>query len=252
MSNALTKARVDNLRAVIGAGGNASNLPMTLSLRVADPGPYLASNCAAVSGCCLRYWIASEATSTRGQRPTTSGHRQRTLGAGIPSAIRNYLAGRQFTLADEDGISHGTVKISDEGMSYGLGSFLRQRGADEGDILVAEFDLGAGAAVMRLGDDELLDELVRRHDLQTHSGLSQCGGARSASDPLPVSISVNSATTSKPSASANRATAARWASMPSPERPCSNSADPVLGDVKPAQRSAVLHASARSCCLDCV
>jgi hypothetical protein len=66
LSDALTKARVDNLRAVIGAGGNASNLPITLSSRVADPGPYLASNCAAVSGCCLRHWIASEATSTRG------------------------------------------------------------------------------------------------------------------------------------------------------------------------------------------
>src|SRR5271166_1377936 len=38
---------------------------------------------------------------------------------------------------------------------------------------------------------------------------------------LPVSTSVCSATISKPSASAKRETAARWASMPSPERPCS-------------------------------
>ncbi len=30
LSDALTKACVDNLRAVIGAAGNASNLPMTL------------------------------------------------------------------------------------------------------------------------------------------------------------------------------------------------------------------------------
>ncbi|MGO9420227.1 hypothetical protein [Roseiarcus sp.] len=96
-----------------------------------------------------RLWVAARLPAINGG----------TFVLGIPSAIRNYLAGRQFTFADEDGISHGTVKISDEGMSYGLGSFLRQRGADEGDILVAEFDLGAGAAVMLLGDDELLDEL---------------------------------------------------------------------------------------------
>jgi hypothetical protein len=94
-------------------------------------------------------WVAA-------RLPTTSGG---TFVLGIPGAIRNYLAGRQFTVADEDGISHGTVRIGDEGMSHGLGPFLRQRGADEGDILVAEFDLGTGAAVMRLGDDELLDEL---------------------------------------------------------------------------------------------
>ncbi len=78
---------------------------------------------------------------------------------GIPSAIRGYLVGRQFSVTDEDGISHGTVRVNDEGASYGFGSFLRQRGADEGDILIAEFDLGGSAALLRLGNDELLEEM---------------------------------------------------------------------------------------------
>jgi hypothetical protein len=78
---------------------------------------------------------------------------------GIPGAIRNYLVGRQFSVTDEDGILHGILRVNDEGTSYGFGSFLRQRGGDEGDILVAEFNLGAGAALLRLGDDELLEEM---------------------------------------------------------------------------------------------
>lgn len=56
-----------------------------------------------------------------------------------------------------------SVRINDEGASYGFGSFLRQRGADEGDILIAEFDLNGGTALLRLGDDELLDEISPRN-----------------------------------------------------------------------------------------
>lgn len=78
---------------------------------------------------------------------------------GIPGAIRSYLAGRQFAAKDEDGVSHGTIKINDEGSSYGFGPFLRQRGADEGDILIAEFNLAGDAALLRLGNDELLEEI---------------------------------------------------------------------------------------------
>jgi len=78
---------------------------------------------------------------------------------GMPGAIKRYLAGRKFAAKDDDGIEHGNVRINDEGSSYGFGSFLRQRGADEGDILIAEFDLNGGTALLRLGDDELLDEI---------------------------------------------------------------------------------------------
>ncbi len=78
---------------------------------------------------------------------------------GVPSPIRRYLAGRQFTAKDEDQIAYGTIRINDEGTSYGFGPFLRQRGADEGDILIAEFDLGNDIALLRLGNDELLEEM---------------------------------------------------------------------------------------------
>jgi hypothetical protein len=94
-------------------------------------------------------WVAARLPAAHGDN----------LVFGIPGAIRNYLAGRQFSVTDEDGIPHGTVRVNDEGTSYGFGSFLRQRGADEGDILVAEFDLSGGAVLMRLGDDELLEEM---------------------------------------------------------------------------------------------
>jgi hypothetical protein len=81
------------------------------------------------------------------------------VAVGIPSAIKQYLAGRQFSALDEDGVSHGTIRINSDGGSSGFGPFLRQRGADEGDILIAEFDLSGGAALLRLGDDEVLETM---------------------------------------------------------------------------------------------
>jgi hypothetical protein len=78
---------------------------------------------------------------------------------GIPGAIRHYLIGRQFSVCNEYGIPLGTVRINEEGTSYGFGPFLRHSGADEGDILLAEFDLSAGSALLRLGDDDLLEDI---------------------------------------------------------------------------------------------
>jgi hypothetical protein len=78
---------------------------------------------------------------------------------GVPGAIKRYLAGRQFIAKDEDEIAYGTIRVNHEGTSSGFGRFLRQRGADEGDILIAEFDLGGDVALLRLGNDELLEEM---------------------------------------------------------------------------------------------
>ncbi len=86
-------------------------------------------------------------------------HDAANLVVNVPGAIRHYLSGRQFDATDEDGVSHGLVRVNDEGASYGFGPFLRQRGADAGDILIAEFDLAKNVALLRLGDDELLDEM---------------------------------------------------------------------------------------------
>jgi hypothetical protein len=81
------------------------------------------------------------------------------LVVNVPGPIRHYLSGQQFDARDEDEVSHGRIRVNDEGTSYGFGSFLRQRGADEGDILITEFDLTKNVALLRLGDDELLEEM---------------------------------------------------------------------------------------------
>jgi Sigma-70, region 4 len=78
---------------------------------------------------------------------------------GIPAAIRHYVSQQEFEAVDEDGVAHGTIRVSDDGSAWGFGRFLRQRGADEGDILIAEFDLTQHVAALRLGDDELLEEM---------------------------------------------------------------------------------------------
>jgi hypothetical protein len=85
-------------------------------------------------------WVATRLPSTH------SG----SFTFGMPGAIKRYLAGRQFAVKDDDGIDYGSIRVNDEGSSYGFSSFLRQRGADEGDILIAEFDLNGGTALFRL------------------------------------------------------------------------------------------------------
>jgi hypothetical protein len=62
--------------------------------------------------------------------------------------------------------------------------------------------------------------LWRLFDRALARAAASCGRRSRASAPLPVSASTYSATTVSPSASANRATVARWASMPRPERRC--------------------------------
>ena len=88
-----------------------------------------------------------------------AAHDAANLVVSVPGPIRRYLSGRRFDAKDEDGVSHGSVRVNDEGASYGFPPFLRQRGADEGDILIAEFDLTKNVALLRLGDDELLEEM---------------------------------------------------------------------------------------------
>ena len=78
---------------------------------------------------------------------------------GVPSAIRQYIVGREFPAKDENGQSFGNIRINDQGMSYGFGPFLRQRGADQDDMLMIEFDLVNSDATLRLGDEEILDEI---------------------------------------------------------------------------------------------
>ena len=43
--------------------------------------------------------------------------------------------------------------------SWGYSPFLARSGVDEGDVLIVELDLVERNAMLRLGDDEILDEL---------------------------------------------------------------------------------------------
>ena len=43
-----------------------------------------------------------------------------SLVVGIPGPIRHYVCGRQFDARDEDGIAHGSIRVNDEGASYGF------------------------------------------------------------------------------------------------------------------------------------
>jgi hypothetical protein len=88
-----------------------------------------------------------------------AAHEAAAMIVNMPGTIRHYVAGREFEARDEDGILHGAICVNNEGSSWGFSRFLRQRGADEGDILVIEFDLANNVAALRLGDDEVLEEL---------------------------------------------------------------------------------------------
>jgi len=77
---------------------------------------------------------------------------------GMPGAIKRLVAGREFPASDDKGTPSGTVRVSEDGTSHGYGPFLSRRGADEADILLVEFNLAAGTSVLRLGDEELLEE----------------------------------------------------------------------------------------------
>jgi hypothetical protein len=76
---------------------------------------------------------------------------------GVPSAIRRFVAGREFPATDERGLAAGVVRVNAEGTSYGYGAFLGRRGADADDILLVSFQLTAGESTLRLIDDEELE-----------------------------------------------------------------------------------------------
>ena len=73
---------------------------------------------------------------------------------GIPGAIKRYLSNQSFAARPKDADrSLGKISISDAGASYGYAPFLRYIGADEGDLLVAEFDLAQSHVMLSINDD---------------------------------------------------------------------------------------------------
>ncbi|MDH3746951.1 MAG: hypothetical protein OER97_01995 [Gammaproteobacteria bacterium] len=79
---------------------------------------------------------------------------------GCPGAVVRFLQGRRFRALGEDGLDYGTIGFSEShGTSYGYNPFLRRVGAEQGDILISEFDLNADIATLKIGDFELLDAM---------------------------------------------------------------------------------------------
>lgn len=81
------------------------------------------------------------------------GHHHIVL--GIPGEIRRFLAEGRFTEVGATGI---TVGVSKDGTSYGYGPILRRLGAEEGDRMVATFDLAKNTVAVRIGGSELEDQ----------------------------------------------------------------------------------------------
>ena len=79
---------------------------------------------------------------------------------GIPAAVRRFVAKQDFDAVDELGIFSGRIHVRENGISFGYASFLRRRGADEGDILVVKFGLNPPTCTLQLGDPERFDESI--------------------------------------------------------------------------------------------
>lgn len=78
---------------------------------------------------------------------------------GVPGAVRRYLRGRSFRImVKESGKESGRVSVSDNGSSYGYGPCLRYLSADEGDTMLAEFDLAKEFVQISIADSTLLEE----------------------------------------------------------------------------------------------
>jgi len=77
---------------------------------------------------------------------------------GIPAAIKRYLSNRTFE-AQPKGVQRplGKISITDDGTSYGYAPFLRYSGADESDLLKAEFDLAKAKVHLSINEDDFED-----------------------------------------------------------------------------------------------
>jgi hypothetical protein len=73
--------------------------------------------------------------------------------------MRRLVADGEFPAFAESGLPAGKIRIAEDGQSWGYGPFLARSGADEDDILMVEFDLAEHTALLRLGDDDMLEKL---------------------------------------------------------------------------------------------
>lgn len=76
----------------------------------------------------------------------------------VPVALHRFLNGG-FQLKDGNGMEVGSLVVRDHS-AWGLGPFLRRRGAEVGDIVYLEFDLRSRISVVRIADDTSIEELL--------------------------------------------------------------------------------------------
>jgi hypothetical protein len=76
-----------------------------------------------------------------------------SLALGIPVAISRYLCGRTFEACNKcTGKVCGQVVVTDDGTSYGYSTFLRHVAAEEGDVLMADFDSTSSKVALEVSD----------------------------------------------------------------------------------------------------
>ena len=80
----------------------------------------------------------------------------------VPAAMKQFICG-DFKLKAEDGVVVGNL-VCRESSAWGLGPFFRRRGAEAGDHLVVVFDLAHREAIVRVGDETLIDDLESAPD----------------------------------------------------------------------------------------
>ena len=78
---------------------------------------------------------------------------------GVPGAVRRYLTSTTFqAYTKDDERACGQIGVNDGGSSYGYVRFLQYSGADEGDTLLAEFDLGSRRVTLSIGDETVFEQ----------------------------------------------------------------------------------------------
>jgi hypothetical protein len=83
-------------------------------------------------------WLASGALRVRREVGTTWG-----LVIAVPRAYVRLLASLTFTALNPLGEVVGQVRFNDTGTSWGYSPFLQAAGAEEGDVVIADFDLSS-------------------------------------------------------------------------------------------------------------
>ena len=87
-----------------------------------------------------------------------------SLVLGVPGTLKRYLVDSKFPAIDRDsGTLCGTISVNEGGTSFGYSTFLRISGAEQGDVMLCEYDLAARTVDLSLTEDSVLDV----PDLQT-------------------------------------------------------------------------------------